>query len=252
MKKIISILLVLIVLLGLVGCDITKNGNEDVNSNVSDVTKQEYVKVIGKEKYDFTESEPLVHNDTGLKNITKTYTLKDKVDFEVPKNLKIADTEITVLTTAVNTLLNGGWTVVAGKAADQPQKAKQATNTSVKNANGDIATLYAVNRTDKDIPFGECLINKVRIKYEKGGIINDTADFSISEKINKSSSYADIVDVLGEPNRVYVSEHYDGDEYMYHSFTITYSDSVGNTIQFSFSNEADKNNEKMVEMRIDF
>ncbi len=251
MKKVLSVLLAIAFVVGLVGCDLAKIGNDTTASDVAEVVKKEYVKIINSEKYDVTEKDPYVYQNLGLKTITKTYTLKEKVEIQLPASIKVADTDVTLSTTTVNDILNSGWAVVAGKTADQLQKAGMVTNTSVKNQSGDIATFYAFNNTGSDVAFGECVIQTIRIKYEKGGMVNDTANFSINEKISKASTYADIVEAFGEPASMTVNEYYRDDEYAYHTFEISYTYS-GKTMKFSFSNEADVNNEKMTEMRIDY
>lgn len=258
MKKIIGLIFTVILIVSLVACgQQSEGGNNEALSNSSNTQTQSQstqspdtkgmfniIDVIDVNDYDLEEEEPYIYDGTGMKSIAKTYTLKEENEQNIENKVNIGGTEITLSETTVTDFLAYGWTIVGGNTADNEVKSLIITNATVKNQSGEIATIYAANKTDRVIDFSECLITGIKIDYKLG----ETSDFSVCGSINKKSSYSDITKVFGKAERISITEFYENDEYQYSYVHFAFEEKVKaqnsdvyKDIKFSFQDNGDTN-----------
>lgn len=254
MRKFMVWLLAVSCLVTLVACNESKE-NEETTIKVTDeaVTKPESKLFFDESKYTAEKGEMDYSNvDSAYAMQTTEYKLKNDYTGELPDVIMVEATNITFGKDKIATLATDGWELVNGNKLDSIVKAHLATDTIIKDGNDKHAMIYAANSTDNEMSYSDCVINQLKIDYSESAVYYDSeqaADFNY-KGITSSSSAEDVISIMSEPNKIYITNYYENDECYKSLITLSYSsiDEDLNRIDFTVEYTDDKSNIKMTEM----
>ena len=253
MKKFISILLVAMLVITLSACGKEQNEPEEVKTTVpvSEEAAEENndsnaYSFFNEDNYTDERGEPTTYPDNKYQ-IRTTYTIKEKTERTLPVEITLDSTEITFDSTKILNLTGSGWTLADGAKADTSVKAHQYTNTFAKSPDGKKATIYGCNKTDAPINFIDCVVWDVILDYT--GEKTDVTDFNYADGITSESSIDDVVRKFGEPDTIFIDEHYVDNEVEYSEITVVYTVKKSIEVRFEFRNEGTKSTMIRAEFR---
>lgn len=232
MKKILALLLTFSILFTVTACgasEKTSNNDKSANndSNESSTQKNDTPKpeklfnLIDIDNYEIKIDDPYVDEKNNSMSISKSYTLKTENKFTADKKIKIENTEITFNLTTVKDFLAEGWEI-SDSAANYQLAANICTKSMAKNKNGKTADIFGLNNTNDVAVFSDCVINRVSIDYHYS-IEKHTAELTYgSLNFNKNTTYDDVLSAFGEPECIFVTEHYDNGVYTYSNIQLNY------------------------------
>lgn len=271
MNKYISLVLVVLSLLSFVACGKNNPASTEDSSKQNDVTQTKEIT-----NNDVVETEPA---DENQENTTETssffnedsYTITDKSTYEysentysisteyqlietcfseLPAEITIDSTKIVFGVTTVAELIQNGWSIESG--ADPDSVVSEHIHPAVaKSLNGKYVTIYGSNRTGAPAQFTNCTIVNLNIKYDNKAVwydgLTEAADFHYDNGITCSSSYTDVINLLGDPKYIRITENFEDGQCSNKKIVLFYASQNDEKTEITFTFVDDRLTVKMTE-----
>ena len=213
MKKLISILLILSIVLCLGACgDASTDESTTVAPTTSasadkadENTEAEELKGMAlffdADRYTAQKGEKTDVGD-GTFSVNTSYALISKSELQFPKDIVLDGTDITLGVTKVDELLDMGWRMYSDISDDSTVNANSYAIFYIANSKNTVC-ISALNDSDSPASVYDCPVESVSFKAQN-------VEFDCNG-LNSTSSPADVVSTLGEPTSIRITDYFDGE-----------------------------------------
>jgi len=226
--------------------DIEKvEGNGDVFSTISgsnDKKKEKALEDLGK-LVDLSKYEDPYESDSGF-----SIKLKEEANYEIDKTIILSNNATVTLPISYEEIKNAGWSLSESREDEKINGVKPeegmvkyavSTGTYLSNDKEERISVSISNTSTETKQTKECDIYELEFDKFQG-----TAPFTLTNGITEKSTYADVVSVMGSPNKIGYSIYESDDEikewfiFDYYSGDGTYTEDEIN-FEFLYSGEMD-------------